>query len=239
MNPTSSIKAISFDGDMTLWDFQKVMRHSLSIALAELRRRVPSQATSELTIEKMIEIRNTVAAGLKGKTVNLEEVRLHAFKHTLAHVGCTDDAFASELNALYLKHRFEDIELYADVVPALDAIRAKCPIGLLSNGNSCPERCGLEGRFSFVVFAQDVGVEKPGAEIFHLTCKQAGCAPNELVHVGDSLESDIVGANAVGAISVWLNRDDMPNNTGIVPDHEVRSLAELPDIVGSFGKHVG
>ena len=39
MNRSGRIKAISFDGDMTLWDFEKVMRHSLSLALAELRRR--------------------------------------------------------------------------------------------------------------------------------------------------------------------------------------------------------
>ena len=34
-----------------------------------------------------------------------------------------DDAFAAELNALYLRHRFEDIELYEDVVPARPADR--------------------------------------------------------------------------------------------------------------------
>jgi len=31
----SHIKAISFDGDMTLWDFEKVMRRSIEYALAE------------------------------------------------------------------------------------------------------------------------------------------------------------------------------------------------------------
>ena len=35
------IKAISFDGDMTLWDFEKVMRHSLRHALVEIRRLLP------------------------------------------------------------------------------------------------------------------------------------------------------------------------------------------------------
>jgi len=73
MNHCRQIKAISFDGDMTLWDFQKVMRHSLAITLAELRRRVPRQAASDLTIDKMIEIRNAVAAELKGKVANLRK----------------------------------------------------------------------------------------------------------------------------------------------------------------------
>jgi putative hydrolase of the HAD superfamily len=232
MKETKRINAVSFDGDMTLWDFRKVMRHSLAIALAELRRRVPGQPSLDLTIEKMIEIRNAVAAELKGVTVNLEEIRLLAFERTLEHLGCPDTALAAELNELYLKHRFEDIELYPDVVPALDALRAHVPIGLVSNGNGYPERCGLPDRFSFVVFSQDVGVDKPDPRMFLVACELAGCAPGELVHVGDSLEKDVAGANGVGAVSVWLNREDDRNDTGIVPDHEVRDLRKLASIVG-------
>ena len=231
MNETNQIKAISFDGDMTLWDFEKVMRHSLSVALAELRRRVPGQSSSDLTLGKMIEIRNSVAAGVKGKIVNLEEIRFHAFKRTLEFVDCVDDTLAADLNALYLKHRFEDIELYPDVIPCLDALRPNFSIGLLSNGNGYPERCGLPDRFRFVVFSQDVGVEKPNAEVFLKACKQAGCAASELMHVGDSLESDVAGANGVGAVSVWLNRQAKQNDSGIVPDQEIRSLTELADIL--------
>jgi hypothetical protein len=63
----SHIRAISFDGDMTLWDFEKVMRHSLAHALAEVQKHLPGQACADLTIERMIEIRNTVAGELKAK----------------------------------------------------------------------------------------------------------------------------------------------------------------------------
>ena len=228
---TRKIKAISFDGDMTLWDFEKVMRHSLSLVLAELRRRLPGQQAEMLTIDRMIEIRNNVAAQLKGKVVNLEEVRYHAFRQTLEFIGHADDDLAAELNALYLKHRFAEIELYPDVVPCLDVLCRDFSIGLLSNGNGYPEQCGLPGRFGFVVFSQDVGVEKPDKGIFLAACDRAGCRPFELMHIGDSLESDVAGANRIGAVSVWLNRDARENNTGIVPDYEIRSLNELVDIV--------
>ena len=231
MNQMSQIKAISFDGDMTLWDFEKLMRHSLAIALAELRRRFPGQATAELTIDKMIELRNAVAAELKGKIVDLEQVRLRAFKRTVEFVGCSDDALAAALNALYLQHRFEDVELYPDVIPCLDMLGQSFTLGLVSNGNGYPERCGLAGRFSFVVFPQDVGVEKPDAGMFRAACSRAGCASSELMHVGDSLETDVAGANGVGAVSVWLNRDGGQNDASAEPDFEIRSLAELPDVL--------
>jgi len=54
------------------------MRHSLLQVLIELRKLDPS-AADMLDIDKMIEIRNRVAAELKGNIANLEDVRLEAF----------------------------------------------------------------------------------------------------------------------------------------------------------------
>ena len=185
------ISAISFDGDMTLWDFRKVMRHSLKKALTELRRLVPSQRARDLSVEGMIAIRNQVEEEVEGKVWNHEGIRLLAFERTLESVGSPDRDLAAHLNALYLKHRFEDIELYPDVEPAFDQLAPHYKLGLLSNGNSYPERCGLEGRFAFVVFSQDVQVRKPDRMIFEITARKAGCPLDELLHVGDSFENDV------------------------------------------------
>lgn len=43
----------------------------------------------------------------------------------------------------------------------LDALGSRYRLGLVSNGNSYPERSGLDGRFAFTVFAHDHGVHKP------------------------------------------------------------------------------
>ena len=165
--PTSRarVTTISFDGDGTLWDFEKVMRYSLGHALTEIRRLVP-ETPETLTIETMIAFRNQVAETVKGKVTNLEAVRLAAFQRTLLHIGVTDDGLAAHLNAVYLKHRFEDIELFDDVLSTLSSLEEHYRLGLISNGNSYPERCGLEGRFRFVVFSQDHGMEKPDPRLF-------------------------------------------------------------------------
>jgi FMN hydrolase / 5-amino-6-(5-phospho-D-ribitylamino)uracil phosphatase len=225
------VKAISFDGDMTLWDFEAVMRRSLRYVLALLRERVPGHASEAMTLDRMIATRNEVAQEMREDGTKLEEIRLRAFARTVALVG-GDAGLAEELNHLYRTHRFEDIELYSDVIPALDELASCYMLGLLSNGNGYPEQCGLPGRFAFVVFAQDVGVAKPDPAIFLTTCRQAGCHPHELLHVGDSLESDVQGANGVGATSIWLNREGMPNSTGIRPHYEIRSLSEIAGLLG-------
>ena len=229
------ISAISFDGDMTLWDFQKVMRHALKKTLAELRRLVPTQRALDLSVEKMIAIRNQVEKDEHGRTWNLEVLRLLAFERTLESLGRPDRDLAARLNNLYLKHRFEDIELYPDVIPALDQLAPHFKLGLLSNGNSYPDRCGLEGRFAFVVFSQDVRVRKPDRRIFEIAAREAGCPLDELLHVGDSYENDVLGAHGAGAKTVWLNREGMESNVGIRADAEITTLTDLPGILGPGG----
>ena len=231
MKKLLKISTISFDGDMTLWDFRKVMRHALKHTLIALQKQRPTPRVLKLTIDEMIAIREQFAEAVKGKIWSLEEIRLRAFERTLEHVGCPDKDLAAHLNAIYRKHRFEDIELYPDVIPTFDTLAPHFKLGLLSNGNTYPERCGLDGRFDFVVFSQDVQVEKPDRRIFEITAQRAGCELNQMLHVGDSLENDVAGAKNVGAPSVWLNREGIPNDTDIQPDYEVVSLTEIPEIL--------
>jgi putative hydrolase of the HAD superfamily len=225
------IKAISFDGDMTLWDFDKVMRNSLAHALAELRARLPGRSCADLTVDRMIEIRNTVAEELKGRRDALERIRLEAFRRTIATVGSDDQELAAHLNSIYLEHRFADIELYPDVLPLFDSITSRYVLGLVSNGNSYPERCGLRSHFRFVILAQNIGVEKPDPAIFQQVCREACCSPEQLMHIGDSLVTDVAGARRAGLVSVWLNRERKPNHTGIRPDFEIHSLIELEKLL--------
>ncbi len=230
MNKLSGIKAISFDGDGTLWDFNKIMRHSLGYALKELEQ-FDTQAAAMLNIDKMIEVRNRVAEELKGRVTNLEAVRLEAFQQTLKDIGKPDDALASHLNEVYLKHRFEDIELFDDVLPTLQKLQGKYTLGLLSNGNSYPERCGLEGIFQFVVFSQDYGVEKPDPKFFQIAVEKAGCTKEHLLNVGDSLKNDVIGATNAGIKCVWLNRNLPESHPEVRIEYEIHSLLDLLEIL--------
>ena len=230
MKKITGIKAISFDADGTLWDFEKVMRQSLGHVLKGLREIEP-QVAAMLSIDKMIEIRNRVAEELKGRVTNLEAVRLEAFRQTLTEIGKPDDNLASHLNEVYLQHRFEDIELFDDVLPTLHKLQVTYTLGLLSNGNSYPERCGLEGIFQFVVFSQDYGVEKPDPEFFQIALEKAGCSKEQLLNVGDSLNNDVIGATDAGIKCVWLNRKRIKSPADIQVEYEIYSLSELPGLL--------
>ena len=180
MSSITGIRAISFDGDQTLWDFQAVMQTSLEYVMQELEKLDPV-AASRLDIPAMIAIRNRVAGELAGKFTNLEQVRLEAFKQTLREVERPDDGLAAHLNDVYLRHRFEDIRPYDDVLPVLNELKQRFKLGLLSNGNGYPERCGLEGIFDFVLFSQDCGYEKPAPEFYRTALETGGCRSGDLL----------------------------------------------------------
>lgn len=224
------IKVISFDADGTLFDFDKVMRHSLGHALAELAGRYPAEAHL-LDIPTMIAIRERVSEQRKTLGGSLETVRLEAFRQTLRYVQIEDDPFAAHLNAIYLAHRYADIELYDDVREAVGELRPRYRLGLLSNGNSDPERCGLPATFAFTVFAEHHGVEKPDIRLFQIAASRAACSPAEILHVGDSLTTDVSGAQQAGMVAVWLNRAGVPNASTVTPDVEIASLRQLTGLL--------
>ena len=227
------ITTISFDADDTLWDFEGVMRHALGCALDELRRLVPS-APDSLSIETLIAIRDQVAEEQKDRGLTHEAIRLEAFKRTLQFIKSPDDDLAAHLNTLYLKHRFEDIQFFDDVLPALNALQGHYMMGILSNGNTYPERCGLAGYFQFVVLAQDYGIRKPDPRLFEIAIERAGCTKRQLLHVGDSCQNDIIGAKRTGVRSVWLNRQGTNNEAEHQPDFEISSLTELIGVLENF-----
>ncbi len=233
INPQASprsfpgIKTITFDADDTLWDFQFAMKSALESTLAQIRSLGPNAAAEQLTIEKMIDIREQVASELGEGVVSNEAIRYEALARTLEHVGAPSQTVAEQLLRSYTEARFSHTRPYPDVEPALKALKRRYRIGIISNGNSYPERCGLPDTFEFVIFAHDCGFHKPDRRIFELALSTSDCLPHEVLHVGDSLETDVFGAQNCGMRNVWLNRERVRNDTAIVPELEVLDLYAL------------
>lgn len=67
---------------------------------------------------------------------------------------------------------------------------------------------------------------KPRAELFRLAMHTTGLKAENLLHVGDSYQNDVVGARAAGLSAVWLNR------TGkTAPDDTVRTVKTLTELL--------
>ena len=224
------IRVVSFDGDDTLWHFETVLYAALERCLDELRVAVPGGRARDHTVEHLMAAR--AAAEQRGAgTRDLRELRRLGFEVVLEELGHPDPALAERLTDVFLEHRSALIEPYPEVLPALDALGRRYTLGLISNGNADTERCVLAGRFAFRVHAHQHGVEKPDPALFRIALREAGCDPGEMLHVGDSLEFDVVGAQAAGVRAVWLNRTRATAPGDVRPDAEIRGLDELQPVL--------
>lgn len=64
-----------------------------------------------------------------------------------------------------------------------------------------PPLAGLDA----LVVSSEVGVRKPGPEFFRATAERLGCAPEEVLFVGDDPTNDVAGARAVGMRAVLVD----------------------------------
>ena len=122
--------------------------------------------------------------------------------------------------------------VYPDAEPALKELRQTHRLALVTNGAPAIQRdkldgSGLEPYFDAVVISGEVGVGKPHREIFRITLDRLGTQPDTTVLVGNSLRTDIAGAQQVGLRSVWLNRDNKDRDGAVQPDYEINSLDQL------------
>ncbi len=112
---------------------------------------------------------------------------------------------------------------YPDAAPALAELRSRgLRLVCVSNWDvSLTEvlgRCGLDDALDGVVTSAGSGSRKPDPVIFSQALEIAGCAASEAVHVGDTAEEDVAGADAAGIRALLLDRDG---------GGDIRSLEEV------------
>ena len=109
------------------------------------------------------------------------------------------------------------------------------PVAAVSNGNADLARIGIARHFAFQLHSREHGAAKPDASIFLAACARLGCAPGEVLHVGDHIELDVVGAARAGLRSCWINRADADGrrrdwqHDEIEPDLHFDTLTALAD----------
>lgn len=87
----------------------------------------------------------------------------------------------------------------------------KCPLPIyvVSNIDTADIREALAYhglRPTGVFTSEDARSYKPRKELFELALRETGLRPDEVIHIGDSVSSDVRGAAGVGIRALWLNR---------------------------------
>ena len=96
-------------------------------------------------------------------------------------------------------------------------------------------RAGLGPLFRWVVTSVDAGARKPAPQFFQYALARCGLAREDVLFVGNQLNTDVLGAEAFGIRTAWLSSpdyrsaDDAP--CGASPTYTIRTLNELPALL--------
>ena len=214
-----SIRAITLDLDDTLWPCEPTLVRAERLTLEWLTERVP-EVIAPWSIERLRERRMAIHAARPELGHDFRRIRGLALQEVFRAAGADDAQSAPIIEGsldVYMAARHQ-VELYPEVRGCLERLSAQYRIASLSNGNACLVTIGLDHLFHARVAAHSHGAAKPHPELFHIACRELGCKPAEVVHVGDDIELDVRGARAAGLHAVWINRashswpgDDVPD----------------------------
>jgi 2-haloacid dehalogenase len=124
---------------------------------------------------------------------------------------------------------------FPDTVAALRQLKKRYKLAVISNTDDdlfARTAVQLEAPFDAVITAQQARSYKPSLNNFRLALERLGAGREQVLHVAQSLYHDIMPANKLGIMSVWVNRHGRPGASGgdahaAKPDLVVPDMATL------------
>ncbi|MBQ7227623.1 MAG: YjjG family noncanonical pyrimidine nucleotidase [Clostridia bacterium] len=156
------------------------------------------------------------------------------FERLFAEIGESVDC--ALFNETYKSLLARQVFFVDGALELLQTLHASYDLYLASNGTASVqdgriERAGIGKYFRRIFISQRIGHNKPAPEFFRACFAEIdGFEKEQTVMIGDSLTSDILGANNAGIKAIWFNPkgDRLPLALNAM---QVRSLDEIPDLL--------
>lgn len=219
------VRAICFDLDNTLWDVWPVIMRAEQRMYDFLAQRYP-RVVASMTLEMMRSAREQTAAAHPQMRHDFTFLRKQTLREHAREFGYAE-AMAEEAFDAFIQARNE-VDLYDDVLPALEQLHRRYRLFTASNGNADLAKIGLAHFFERTIAARHVGALKPDPAIFHKVIEGTDLQASEVVYVGDDPHLDVEGARGAGMQAIWIDRQGVQWPAEIAPPaHTIRSLTEL------------
>lgn len=225
---SNSILAVTFDLDDTLWDIWPTIERAETQLHAWLHTRYPA-ITARFTALELRELANEIVMQRQDIAHDPTLIRKEALRLAAQQTGCESFCPESAFN-IFLAARHE-VVFFADVLPVLERLVGRYRLGAVTNGNADIHRLGLGNLFEFAISAVEVGVAKPEPAIYQAACRHLELPPEQIVHVGDDPQNDVLGAAQAGLRTVWINREGKEWPGGQRADAEIKTLEELDNVL--------
>lgn len=218
------IKVLSFDLDDTLWDCAPVIHKAEQVLFDWFLTHTPDvvqQHEKNTVVRRRAEVVETYPHLACDMTL---------LRHKMIEVCLVDAGYeaskADEAFDAFYQARSE-VTLYEGTHDVLDALAERFKLAVITNGNADLSLIGLADKFQHIQRASVDNPPKPQPEMFNACTKAFDVSPGEVAHIGDNVETDVGGAQAVGMRTVWYNQAQMS-----WPEAQTRADAEVGSLQG-------
>jgi 2-haloacid dehalogenase len=224
--PLDGIRACVFDAYGTLFDYAS--------AAAGCRDALGDKIDRLTTLWRDKQLQYTWLRTLAGRHADFWQVTGDALDFTLETLGIEDRSLRERLMHLYLT-----LEPFPEAIQVLQRLKAAgLKTAILSNGSPIMLKAAVDHArigecLDLVLSVEEVGVYKTHPDVYQLAIDRLGIE-RTAISFQSSNAWDAYAASAFGMRVVWCNRygqrrERLPGT----PDREIRTLAELPELVGA------
>lgn len=222
-------KAVFLDIDDTVFNFKKCSERALEQTFSTMKLNYDESIFDAFTV-----IDEGLWIKQKRNQLTVAEVLDMRFVHLKEKLGFDYDSdqvkthFGDLLGDQYI--------MEPGIEKVLEKLSSEYSIYAASNGvltmqENRLELSGLREYFTDLFVSDDIGYAKPDSCYFTECLNRTDLETTEILMVGDSLTSDIAGANIAGIDSCWYNPYFLENNSEVEADFEVHHLNDLTRIL--------
>lgn len=233
------IKAIFFDLDDTLFSESGAWRRGIDSALTVLETKHPEFNQEQLK-STYDTVRRQLYREFPGETARfITWLRFQRITERL-NIGLDPELLTDMVDAFW-ESFLSGTDLFPDAIQTLEALRKKGFKLAVVTDHTVQSQLkklkffNLGGKIDFLISSEESGMCKPHPDSFLLAMKKAKVLADEAVMIGDRLDKDVEGANALGMTSVWLKTGEQtPKTDEQIPDYTISALSELIPIIEGF-----
>lgn len=212
---------LDFYGTLVHEDDEAIAQITQIMSSCSIDKNTPGEIASYWWSEFRSLFENSFGVNFKTQ----RELETISIKRTLEYFKCTNiDINIDELLFDY----WVKPEIFEDTKKFL--IENTMPVCIVSNidRNDIFEAFKYHGMdFENVITSEDAKSYKPRKEIFNLALSKMKLLPQQVLHVGDSLSSDILGAHNCGIDTFWLNRKKRAVSPDCAANYNGESLYDV------------
>lgn len=223
-------KAVFFDLDHTLWDFEK------NSALAF--ERILTDNNVAVNIEDFIATHVPINAGYwklyRDGLVTQQQLRYGRLKDAFDKLEYqVSDTLINTLSEQYIANLPLNNHLFDGAIEILEYLKPKYSLHIITNGFHTVQEgklknSGLLPYFETITNSETAGCKKPHPAIFEYALQSAKAEKCDSVMIGDCIEADVQGAIDCGIDAIFFNEHRADAHPSIV---QVNHLLEIKNLL--------